>query len=233
MSKAQILKIKSPLTPVHCPTYKLQSASTMIDLLTDYINPRDLKIVMADIAKGTGKAAHTLSFPKQKPKHEKPEDAWQWDYIFLIVVEGEGGLFCSYRILRCWVEAVIHLLARCKEWTALEKLIKVTEMDIETHAYTDVNKQALREALQQQKVRLQQLKAQAISFEKALERARWWVFVLKSCKNKRYWNLAKKLQDSDKGYFENYPELLEWVERVALEQLQWLRRSKSGSEKRR
>lgn len=204
----------------------------MTERLTDYINPRSLKIVMADIAKGTGKAAHKLSFPKQKPKHEKPEDAWKWDYIFLIVVEGEGGLFCSYRILGCWLEAVIQLLAKCEEWTALENLIKLTEMDIETHAYTDANKQALREVLQKQKVRLQQLKAEAISFEEALERARWWVFVLRSCMNKRCWNLATKLKDSQKGYFENYPELLESVERVAREQFEWLSRSKKGCQKR-
>lgn len=204
----------------------------MKELLTNYINPRYLTIVMDDIATGTGKAAHTLSFPKQKPKHEKPEDAWKWDYIFLIVVEGEGGLFCSYRILRCWLEAVIQLLAKCTEWRALEKLIKLTEMDIETHAYTDANKQALRAVLQQQKVRLQQLKAKAISFEKALEQARWWVLVLRSCMTQRYWKWANKQKDSQKGYFDHYPELVEWVERVALEQLEWLRRSKSGSRKR-
>ncbi|WP_017721755.1 hypothetical protein [Kamptonema formosum] len=204
----------------------------MKELLTDYINPRYLTIVMDDIANGTGKSAHTLSFPKQKPKHEKPEDAWKWDYIFLIVVEGEGGLFCSYRILRCWLESVIHLLAKCGEWAELEKLIKLTEMDIETHAYTDANKQALRAVLQKQKVRLQQLKAKAITFEKALERAKWWVFLFKSCMSKRYWNLANKLKDVHKGYFDHYPELLEWVEQVALEQLEWLRQSKSRSRKR-
>jgi hypothetical protein len=207
-------------------TYKLQSASIMTERLTDYINPRSLKIVMADIAKGTGKSAHKLSFPKQKPKHEKPEDAWKWDYIFLIVVEGEGGLFCSYRILRCWLEAVIELLTRCTEWTALEKLIQLTEMDIETHAYTDENKQALREVLQQQKVRLQQLKAEAVSFEMAEQWARASVFLLRICMDKRSWNLAMQVYRAQKGQFEDYPELLEWVERVAREQELCLRRSK-------
>ncbi len=182
----------------------------MAKRLTDFLNPRTLDITRFDIAQGIKKTVEKVNIPR---KAEKDED-WKWANIFLIVVEGERGRFCSYRVLRCWLEAVVELLTSCIDWQTLAELIEATEADLQRYHYPDAHKQRLQEVLVEQKARLEELIAKAADLMKAWEWARGWELVLRSCPDEQSLNIAVQLFKTQKLQFAAYQEVIEWVRGV-------------------
>lgn len=191
--------------------------------LIDLIEPRTLNITLSDIAQGVRRPIEQLYFPRPKPEDETPEDAWKWAALFLIVVSGEGGRFGSYRSLPCWLEAVKELLSNCDNWRVLEELILLVESDLETYRYSEIQRERLRDYLDEQKYRVKDLKEQNAGLDSAWEWAKGWVPVLKSCLNEESLNIALQLYKSQKSQFEEYPEVLEWVLQIGREQRASLR----------
>ncbi len=178
--------------------------------LTDFLDPRALNITLYDIAQGIKKPVEKVRLPE---KAEKDED-WKWANIFLIVIEGERGRFCSYRVLQCWLEAVIQLLTSCMDWQTLAELIQATEAELQRFDYPEAHKQRLQEVLVQQKARLEELKAKAVGLMKAWEWARVWERMIKMCPDDQSLNIAVQLFKLQKSQFAAYPEVIDWVRQV-------------------
>ena len=174
--------------------------------LTDFIDPRKLNITLADVARAVKK-------PEEKLYHPQKGE-WKWAYMFLIVVEGEGGHFGSYRALNIWLEAVFQLLTSCNDWQVLAKLIDATEWDLQHYAYTERNKTQLQEVLQQQKARLEELKSKAIGMIKAWEWAKLWERLIRACQDKESLRVADILFKLQRSQYAEYAEALAWVQRV-------------------
>lgn len=103
--------------------------------LTHFLAPKTLKITLADIAWGIERPVETVYLSE---KVEKDED-WKWANVFVVVVEAEGGRFCSYRGLKCWLEAVVQLLSSCMDWQTLAELIDVTECELQHFNYLEAH----------------------------------------------------------------------------------------------
>jgi hypothetical protein len=182
--------------------------------LTDFIDPRTLHITLADIAQAVQKPAEKLYHP------QKCE--WKWAYLFLIVVEGEGGQFGSYRALLCWLEAVIELLTNCNDAQTLAELIKATVAELQHYTYPDSHKQRLQEVLEEQKARLEDLTAKATGSIKAWEWAKGWERVIKMCPSAESLNMAVPLFKLQRVQFAAYPEVIEWVRDVGRQHREFL-----------
>lgn len=182
----------------------------MAKRLTDFLDPRTLDITLSDIAQGIKRPVEKVHLPE---KAQKDED-WKWENIFLIVVEGERGRFCSYRVLRCWLEAVIQLLTSCMDWQTLAELIEVIEWELQRFDYPDAHEKRLQEVLVEQKARLEELKAKAVGLMKAWEWARVWERMIKMCAYEQSLNIAVQLFKSQKSQFGAYPEVIDWVRQV-------------------
>lgn len=189
----------------------------MTERLTEILDPRTLPITLSDLAQGLGKSAEQVYFPTPKSDDERPEDAWKWASLFLMVVKGEGGRFGSYRALHCWMQAVIEMLENCTESQTLEELIFLTETELQKYRYRDVHKQRLREVLQREKARLHAMKSQAQRLEKAWEWARFWESVLSSCPDEASLNMLLQMYKAQQHQFEEYPQVLDWVVQVSRE----------------
>ncbi|MFB2918257.1 MULTISPECIES: hypothetical protein [Aerosakkonema] len=186
----------------------------MAKRLTEFVNPRNLQIQLSDIANGIGKPAETLSLPEQA---EDP-DGWKWPEIFLVTVEGEGGRFCSYRVLECWLLAVIELLTSCADWEQLEELIAVTEAELERYCYPLAHREQLQAVLVQQKARLEDLKVKATGLINAWDWAKGWERVLTNCPDEKALNMAVELFKTQKALFAEYPDAIESVRQVGRKQ---------------
>ena len=186
--------------------------------LTDFLDPRVLNITLYDIAQGIKKPVEKVHLPE---KSEKDED-WKWANIFLIVIEGERGRFCSYRVLQCWLEAVLQLLTSCMDWQTLASLIQATEAELQRFDYPDAHKQRLQEVLVQQKARLEELKAKAVGLMKAWEWARVWERMIKMCPDDQSLNIAVQLFKLQKSQFAAYPEVIDWVRQVGRQHGAWM-----------
>lgn len=182
----------------------------MAKQLTDFLSPRNLNITLSDIAQGIKRPVEKVHLPE---KAEKDED-WKWENIFLIVVEGERGRFCSYRVLQCWREAVIQLLTSCMDWRTLAKLIELTEWELQRYDYPDAHEKRLQEVLMEQKARLEELKVKAAGLIRAWEWARGWEPVLRSCPDEPSLNIAVQLFKMQKLQFAAYQQVIEWVRGV-------------------
>lgn len=175
--------------------------------LTDFIDPRTLDIRIADLARGAEKPVE---------KVYTPQTDWKWAHMCLIVVEGVGGRFVSYRVLRCWMEAVIELLTKCANWQILQELIEATEWELKHYDYPDTHRQQLQVVLVKQKARLKQLR-------EAWQWARGWERVIKNCLVEQSLNMAQRLFKEQKSQFEEYPEVLNWVRIVGRQHREYLR----------
>ena len=182
----------------------------MTKRLTEFINPRNLQIQLSDIAKGIGKPTEKLCLPEQA---EDP-NGWKWPEIFLVTIEGEGGRFCSYRVLECWLLAVIELLTSCMDSEELEELIAVTEAELASYCYPQLHREQLQEVLVQQKARLEDLKAKASSLIKAWDWAKGWERILTNCPNEKSLNIAVELFRMQKILFAEYPDVIESVRQI-------------------
>lgn len=174
----------------------------MIKRLTDVLNPKTLNISLSDIANGIDMPVEKLYFPQGN---------WQWANIFLVVVEGAGGRFCSYRVLRCWIDAVVELLTSCMDWETLAELIRVTEWELEHYNYPKSHKKCLQQVLVQQKARCEELIAQASESMKAWKWAQGWERVLKSCPDQASLDMAVQLFQIQTGQFAAYTDAIAWV----------------------
>lgn len=182
----------------------------MAKRLTDFLEPRSLKISLSDIAQGIERPIEKVYLSQ---KAEKAED-WKWANVFLVVVEGEGGRFGSYRALRCWLEAVMELLTSCMDWQTLAELIEVTEWELQHFNYPEAHKKQLQQLLVEQKARLEELKVKATGFMKAWEWARGWEPILKSCLDEPSLNIAVQLFKTQRRQFGQYQEAIAWVQGV-------------------
>ncbi|HEY9853518.1 MAG TPA: hypothetical protein V6D28_28870 [Leptolyngbyaceae cyanobacterium] len=187
----------------------------MTKRLTEFLNPKSLQIQLSDIAKGIGKPTDQLSLPK---KATEDPDSWKWPEIFLVAVEGEGGRFCSYRMLECWLLAVIELLTNCTDWERLEELIAVTEAELKSYCYPPTHKEQLQQVLVQQKARLADLKAKASGLMKAWDWAKGWERILRNCANEKSLNIAVELFRMQKLLFAEYPDVVESVRQIGRQQ---------------
>lgn len=187
--------------------------------LTHFLNPLTLHITLADVARGIERPVETIHLSK---KVQKDED-WKWANMFLVVLEGEGGRFCSYRVLKCWLEAVVQLLSSCMDWQTLAELIDVTEWELQHFNYPEAHKQRLQFVLVQQKARLRELKAKASDSIKAWEWARGWEPILKSCPDESSLNIAVQLFKTQRQQFVVYVDAIAWVQELGRQQRACLR----------
>ena len=178
--------------------------------LTDFLDPKTLHITLADVARGIERPVETVYVSE---KVQKDED-WKWANVFLVVVEGEGGRFCSYRVLKCWLEAVVQLMSSCMDWQTLAELIEVTEWELQHFNYPEAHKQRLQKVLVQQRARLKELKAKASDSIAAWEWARGWEPVLRSCPDESSLNIAVQLFKTQRRKFVEYQEAIAWVQGV-------------------
>lgn len=179
----------------------------MAKRLTNFLNPRTLKITLADIAQGINKPVEKL----YRPKKAKTDADWKWANVFLVVVEGERARFGSYRVLVCWLEAVIELLSSCTDWQTLAELIAVTEWELQHYNYPEAHQQRLQEVLKAQKERLEELKVEAIKSLKAWEWAKGWEPILSSCADEAALNIAVQLLKIQKSQYAEYQDVIDWV----------------------
>ena len=186
----------------------------MAKRLTDFINLKTLHITLDDIAQAVKKPAEKLYHPDRE---------WRWAHLFLVVVEGEGGRFGSYRALLCWLEAVINLLTSCNDWQILGEIIAATEAELNHYAYPDSHKQKLEEVLEQQKARLEELKAKAVGLIKAWEWAKSWERVIKLCPNEESLNMAVPLFKLQRTQFARYQDVITYVRQVGRQHREYLR----------
>lgn len=182
----------------------------MAKRLTDFLDPRTLNITLSDIAQGIDVPLEKVYLPQ---KAQKAED-WKWANVFLVVVEGAGGRFCSYRVLRCWLEAVVNLLTSCMDWQTLASLIEVTEWELQHFNYPKAHKKRLQKVLLEQKARLEELRVQADSSIKAWEWARGWEPILKSCPDESSLDIAVQLFKTQRQQYAAYQEAIAWVQGV-------------------
>lgn len=187
---------------------KVEQSKVMPLRLTNFLNPKTLEISLSDIAQGIDQPVGKLYLS---------EKDWKWANIFLVVVEGAGGRFCSYRVLQCWLSAVIELLTNCMDWQTLATLIEVTEWELQHYNYPSAHEKQLREVLAQQKVRLEELIVQASSVTKAWEWARAWEPVLLSCNDEPTLDIAVQLFTTQTRQFAQYTDAIAWVQQVGLE----------------
>lgn len=174
----------------------------MFKRLTDVLNPKTLNISLSDIANGIDMPVEKLYLPLSD---------WKWANIFLVVVEEAGGRFCSYRVLRCWLEAVVELLTNCMDWETLADLISVTEWELEHYNYPTSHKKRLQQVLVQQKARCEELIAQASESIKVWKWAQGWERVLQSCPDRASLDMAVQLFQIQTGQFAAYEEAIAWV----------------------
>ncbi len=182
----------------------------MAKRLTDFLDPRTLNITLSDIAQGIEQPVEKVYLPQ---KAQKAED-WKWANIFLVVVEGAGGRFCSYRVLRCWLEAVVNLLTSCMDCQTLTELIEVTGWELQHFNYPEAHKKQLQKVLEEQKARLEELLAQSSQLIKAWEWARGWEPILKSCLDEPSLDIAVQLFKTQRRQFAAYQEAIAWVQQV-------------------
>lgn len=183
--------------------------------LVEVLDPRQIKIPLADIARGIEKPVEEVYLPEPKPEDKRAEDAWKWPNLFLVVVAGEGGRFGSYRVLQSWMTAVIELLESCQSWQVLEELIWLVEEDLMSYPYPLAHRQSLREVLDRQRLRVSELKGDLAGYDRAWEWARGWVSVIKSCLDEASLNVALQLFKSQKEQFAEYAEVANWVLEIA------------------
>lgn len=182
----------------------------MAKRLTDFLDPRTLDITLSDIAQGIEQPVEKVNLPQ---KAQKAED-WKWANIFLVVVEGAGGRFCSYRVLRCWLEAVVNLLTSCMDCQTLAELIEVTQWELQHFNYPDAHKKRLQKVLVEQKARLEELRVQAYSSLKAWKWARGWEPIIKSCPDEPSLDIAVQLFKAQRRQYAAYQEAIAWVQQV-------------------
>ncbi len=191
----------------------------MAKRLTEFFDPRTLEITLSDIAQGMNQPLEKISFPTSD---------WKWTSIFLVVIEGHGGEFVSYRILQSWLNQVIQLITNSNNWQELEELLEVTLLEIQDYPYPDSHKTRLYEVIETAKIRLETLKEKGVGLQIAWGWAKGWEVVIKYCLNWRSLNLANQLFTTQQEEFSSYPEVLEWVREI--EQIQRSNLSKNSSE---
>jgi len=177
----------------------------MAKRLTEFFDPRTLDITLSDIAQGMNKPLAKISLP---------ESDWKWSSIFLVIVEGHGGEFVSYRILQSWLNQVIQLLTNSNDWQELEELLEATIVEIEEYPYPESHKNQLHQVIEEQKIRLEELKEKGADLRRAWIWAKGWEPVIKYCLNQRSLNLANQLFDTQKESFSAYPVLIVWVREI-------------------
>jgi hypothetical protein len=182
----------------------------MAKRLTDFLDPRTLNITLSDIAQGIEIPIENIYLPH---KAQKASD-WKWANVFLVVVDGVGGRFCSYRVLRCWLEAVVELLTSCMDWQTLAELIEVTQWELQHFNYPEAHKKHLEKVLLEQKARLEELRVQADSSIKAWEWARGWEPIIKSCPDEPSLDIAVQLFKTQRRQYAAYQEAIAWVQGV-------------------
>ena len=185
--------------------------------LVEVLDPRQISIPLADIARGIERPVQEVYLPEPKPEDKSAEDAWKWPNLFLVVVAGEGGRFGSYRVLQSWMMAVIELLESCQSWQVLEELIWLVEEDLMSYPYPLAHRQCLREVLDRQRLRVNELKGDVAGLDRAWEWARGWVSVIKSCLDEASLNAALQLFKSQKEQFADYPNVVNWVLEISRE----------------
>ena len=184
--------------------------------LTEFIDPRSLNPTLSDIAQAVKKPVEKVCLPEGKE--------WKWPDMFYALVEGKGAKFGSYRALVCWLEAVIQRLTSCNDWQTLALMIKAAEWELEQdYPYPDEHKQRLNAVLEQQKIRLEELIAQAASLMKAWEWAKGWAPVLESCPNQKILDIALQLYTAQKPQFEAYPEVFDFIRLLGRQRREYLR----------
>jgi hypothetical protein len=184
--------------------------------LTEFLDPRSLNPTLSDIAQALETPVEKVYLPEGKE--------WKWPDMFYGVIEGEGAKFGSYRALVCWLEAIIQMLSSCNDWQTLEAMIEAAEWELQqNYPYPDEHKKRLQEVLAQQKVRLEELKAQAAGLIRAWEWARGWAPVLESCPNQKTLNLALQLYTAQKPQFEVYAQVFDFIRQVGRQRREYLR----------
>lgn len=187
----------------------------MAKRLSEFLDPRTLDPSLDDIAQAVKRPVETVSVPTDKD--------WKWGTMFYAVVEGEGGIFGSYRALACWVEAIIQMLTSCNDWQTLEAMIAATVAELERYPYCEADKQQLRQVLAVATVRLEELKAQAAGLIRAWNWARGWAPILKACPNETSLNIALQLYKTQKPQFSVFTDAIAWVVQIARQHREYLR----------
>lgn len=185
--------------------------------LIEVLNIRHISIPLTDIARGIERPVEEVYLPEPKSEDKSTEDAWKWPNLFLVVVAGEGGRFGSYRVLQSWMMAIIDLLENCHSWQVLEELIWLVEVDLMSYYYPLKHQQNLREVLDRQRLRVNELKGDLAGLDRAWEWARGWVSVIKSCLDEASLNAALQLFKSQKDQFADYPNVVDWVLEISKE----------------
>lgn len=183
--------------------------------LTAFFDPRTLKPTSSDIAQALKKPVEKVHLPEDKD--------WQWPDMFYALVEGEGARFGSYRALECWLNAVIQMLTNCNDWQTLETMTEAAEWELQqNYSYPDEHKKRLQQVLEEQRDRLNVLKAQAVDLVKAWEWAKGWIPVLESCPDEKTLNMALQLYTVQKSQFEMYPEVFKFIRQIGRQRREYL-----------
>ena len=131
-----------------------------------------------------------------------------WPHILLVVIDGLGARFVSYRSLPTWISKVIEAIGRVVNFEQLKELGDLLRCETENHDYKPEAVDDLREAYRQKQEQLKEIKPQLDRQKKAQKWLEHCQGMVEYCHDEESLKSLSRVIDIQSQKFADLPEIV-------------------------
>ena len=141
-----------------------------------------------------------------------------WPHILLVVIEGVGARFVSYRSLPTWIAKVIEAIGKVANFEQLQELGEILRCETQNHDYKPEAVEELRKAYGEKQQKLKEIQPQLEHQKKAQKWLEYWRGVIEFCKTEESLTSVFKAIESQCDEFADLPEVLSEIMKIIADQ---------------